>query len=366
MSDYHIFHSVNRWLPPTAGWINDQIELFNNEQQTVLADHWIDNPFKDRKVVQESPSFLSRWFGKDFRSSEIRKHARKTKILFSHFGNRAWADRELEVDVRIARFYGYDLHRLPYEDSVWHQRYQELFTLSDLVLTEGPYMKNELVGMGCPEEKLRVLPLGVHLPESFTPRIKAEVPQVLIAGAFKEKKGILDGLKAFEQLHSSGFQLKLHLVGDTINATETDKKYGEQVQKFMHNSPAKEAIEWHGFVKRDALMKIATKCQCALLPSKWAADRDCEGGFPVAFLDLMSTGLPIVSTYHCDIPFAVNTTNGILVNEGDCDAMASALVELLTQKDLTAASTAAYKTVKEQFNWALLKPQYHETIVEQW
>lgn len=327
-----------------------------------MADHLVESSFKDRKVVQESPSFMSRWFGKDFRANEIKRHSGSTRILFSHFGNRAWADRTLEVDQRIARFYGYDLHRLPYQDPVWHHRYHELFECSDLILTEGPFMKNELLGMGCDEEKLALLPLGIHVPDTFTPRQLSTAPKILIAGAFKEKKGILDALKACEHLYKSGIACSVHLVGDLINATERDEQYGARIQKVLANSPIKNQIEWHGFVTRPKLMEIAANCHCALLPSKWAADRDCEGGFPVTFLDLMGTGLPIVSTYHCDIPFAVNNNNGSLVQEGDIQGMAQAMAELLTER-LTKASEAAYQTVKEKFNWQTLQPLYHEAIL---
>ena len=33
---------------------------------------------------------------------------------------------------------------------------------------------------------------------------------------------------------------------------------------------------------------------------------DCEGGAPIVLLDAQATGLPIISTKHCDIPDEVS------------------------------------------------------------
>jgi len=362
VNDYHIFHSVNRWLSPTSGWIKDQIDLFAEPKQTILADSLVNNNEYGYEVVSRPLEKLPKWFRQDFRTQAMKRSPASKQILFSHFGNRAWLDRNLRADRRIARFYGYDLHRLPFEDIQWQERYLELFELSDLVLTEGPFMQKELVAMGCPETKTKVLPLGVHVPDVKPERRLRSTPNVLIAGAFKEKKGILDALIACQKILDSGQELSIQLVGDVINDTERDRKYAEQLRSLVENSSLGKRINWHGFVSRSRLMEIATTCHFAMLPSKWAHDRDCEGGFPVTFLDIMSMGVPILSTQHCDIPFAVSSENGALVEEGDVNA----LVEIghsLLNSDLTSKSIKAFETVQSRFNWSLLKSEYHQTIL---
>lgn len=39
-----------------------------------------------------------------------------------------------------------------------------------------------------------------------------------------------------------------------------------------------------------------------LLPSVTIKNNDKEGGAPVAILEAQATGLPVVSSYHADIP----------------------------------------------------------------
>ena len=338
--------------------------LFNQHQQTVLADQHIDNPYTKVNVHFKPNTALGKLVKRDFRNHIISKGRSERKILFSHFGNRAWLDLEVKADKRIARFYGYDLHRLPHESSHWTDRYLRLFERVDSAIVEGPFMKDSLKKMGCPEEKLTVLPLGVLVDEAFTLRQNGGTPQILIAGAFKEKKGILTALKSCQLLLEAGFDLYIHLVGSQINATENDRIYAEKVLKKMKAGVFKERLLHHGFVTREQLREIATKCHIALQPSQWASDRDCEGGFPVTFLDLMSTGLPIVSTNHCDIPFAVNNKNGAICAEKDIEGLATAVKMILRDENLAERSRAAYQTVKDKFNWEVLKPLYHQNILK--
>ena len=69
---------------------------------------------------------------------------------------------------------------------------RRLFAAADLVLCEGPTCV-VLVALGCPEAKVRVQPLGV---ETRSPRVRARrratdgLVRILIAGAFREKKGM--------------------------------------------------------------------------------------------------------------------------------------------------------------------------------
>ncbi|MGB0431165.1 MAG: glycosyltransferase [Bacteroidia bacterium] len=366
--DYHIFHSVNRWLPPTQGWITDQMELFDLAKQTVLADTFLELYPKKPKAYK-APKGIMLKLNPNFRIKRIEKTKCAKSILFSHFGNRAWHDLNVKCDRRIVRFYGYDLHRLPFENPIWDQRYQQLFEKADVIITEGPFMKSELVKKGCPVHKIQVLPFGVSkIKVLSTPNAQlqtGQIPKILIAGAFKEKKGIDTALLACKHFltENPNQKIEIHLVGDAVNTTDNDHLFNIQLQSLFNDRLIKPMLQKHGFVSRNELQQIAAKCDFALLPSQWAADRDCEGGFPVTFLELMAAGLPIISTHHCDIPFAVNNHNGILCQERDYKAMAAAIDQMLNPDVLCTKSIAASKTVDAHFDWKKLNPLYHQVIL---
>ena len=57
-----------------------------------------------------------------------------------------------------------------------------------------------------------------------------------------------------------------------------------------------------------------------------ASDGDTEGGAPVTLIELSATGMPIVSTTHCDIPNVVRDgKSGLLAPERDVDGLAERL-----------------------------------------
>lgn len=351
-------------MPPTQGWTQEQIDLFPAKQQCILAEKLTDVYPKSVEIIKKPNRLISKLRG-NYKANVLAKSKAEKRILYSHFGHQGWKDLSVPCDKRIARFYGFDLHRLPYQNPDWNQRYLELFDKVDLLITEGPFMKAELIKKGCPEYKIDVLPLGVYLDNNFEIRQKDAITKVLIAGTFKEKKGIDTALlacKAFITKHPKTL-VEIHLVGDLLNDTANDREFAKELEALFKDVSLKDKIRKHGFVSKEKLRGIAMECHFALLPSQWAKDRDCEGGFPVTFLELMATGLPIISSNHCDIPFAVNAQNGIICPERDIKALALAIEEMLEEDNLSNKSHWARKTVEERFNWEILKPLYNQSIL---
>jgi len=65
-------------------------------------------------------------------------------------------------------------------------------------------------------------------------------------------------------------------------------------------------------------------------PSVVAADGASEGGAPTTILEAQALGMPVLSTYHCDIPnVTVPGQSALLVPERDSKALAQALRSLL-------------------------------------
>jgi glycosyltransferase involved in cell wall biosynthesis len=79
----------------------------------------------------------------------------------------------------------------------------------------------------------------------------------------------------------------------------------------------------------DAVVELLQQASVFAQHSVIAANGDTEG-LPVAILEAMASGLPVVSTVHAGIPEAVeHGTTGILVAELDIRGMAEAIAALL-------------------------------------
>jgi len=65
----------------------------------------------------------------------------------------------------------------------------------------------------------------------------------------------------------------------------------------------------------------------ALVPSLHAADGDCEGGLPVAAIEMAATGLPLVASDHCDLPELVDPDrSGWIFPAGQCERLVEAII----------------------------------------
>ena len=74
-----------------------------------------------------------------------------------------------------------------------------------------------------------------------------------------------------------------------------------------------------------------------LYPSVTASDGDTEGGAPVALIEAMASGAPVVSSLHADIPEVVPDGRcGLLTEERDVEALAERLDALLSSPGLRA------------------------------
>ncbi|MEA2077651.1 MAG: glycosyltransferase, partial [Candidatus Marinimicrobia bacterium] len=86
-----------------------------------------------------------------------------------------------------------------------------------------------------------------------------------------------------------------------------------------------------------------------LLPSITAQDGDTEAGAPVAILEVQATGLPVISSYHADIPAAVVDGKSVLLApERDVETLAKHLWYLVEHSDVWGAMWRAGREYMEQ------------------
>ena len=226
-------------------------------------------------------------------------------------------------------FYGYDVNRLP-RARRWRASYRRLFASCVRVLCEGSHMAAELRALGCPPEKVRVHHLGVDLQRiEFRPRIwSSEGPlRVLIAAGFREKKGIPYAIAALGRLRRE-LPLEVTVIGDA-NGEARNRAEKRRILASIAASGLGDAVRMLGYQPQSVLMEEAYRHHVFLSPSVTASDGDTEGGAPVAILEMAASGMPVVSTTHCDIPEVLpGEVHHLLAPERDVDALAARLRSL--------------------------------------
>lgn len=219
----------------------------------------------------------------------------------------------------IVTFYGLDVNMLPTQRPEWRKRYQEMFAQADLFLCEGPFMAHSLVQLGCPPEKVQVHRLGVEVAKiSYVPRkLDLGTPlKILIAGTFREKKGIPYALEAVGRLHQNGAKVQATVIGDSARGLAMEEAEKQKIVGVIKQYGLESNVRLLGYQPFARLLAEAYEHHLFLSPSVQAANGDSEGGAPITIIDVMATGMPVVSTTHCDIPQVVlHETTGLLAEE---------------------------------------------------
>jgi colanic acid/amylovoran biosynthesis glycosyltransferase len=343
VSPINVAQMRSEWLPLSENWLHRMVtSLPVGVQSHVVCETALNLnrfPVESLHVTMEGP-WMRFWGYKRGIGRLVRRRARLAKlravsaqIVHSHFGPSGWESTELARRLgvpHIVSFYGYDVS-LPDNHATWRTRYRKMFDQASAVLCEGPHMAEQIVLRGADPKKMRLFHLGIDLnqfpyrPRQWTGR---EPLRVLMAGRFVEKKGMPYGIDALARI-ASRVPLEIHLVGDAGEAVNSrvEKK---RIMDAIERGGLSDRVVQHGMIPYASLVELVDLCHIFLSPSVRAADGDTEGGAPVAIVEMAASGMPIVSTTHCDIPYAIGgKNNALLAPERDVDALASLLLELV-------------------------------------
>ena len=366
-----VIHSFPVWLPQTQTWLYNQVRFlpadvachvvcertenlgqFGMANIHALREHSAPRYYWDKGLVKLGLRSHSGYLLERIRTLPA-------DLVHSHFGNIAWRDMHAcakDGTGQIATFYGRDVNFLPQSDRRWRQRYRELFASVDRVLCEGPHMAASVIALGCPEEKARVHHLGVSLDDlPFKPRSwDGRGPiRVLIAGSFREKKGIPFALEALGRLQGRA-ELELTIIGDADRSASSQEEK-RRILETIETSGLGQRVRLLGYQPYAVFLKEAYAHHLFLAPSITASDGDTEGGAPVSVIEMAATGMPVVASRHCDIPGIIeHGVSGMLAEERDVDGLVACLERLLDQPRIWPDMvTKARRHVEEEFDAVL-------------
>lgn len=342
-----VLHSFPIWLPQTQTWMYNQVaELQHLGADVHVVCERTENldqfGVANIHCLTDEPSWQQVW-DKGLRKLRLRRHldylvhvGRSTdaQIVHSHFGNVGWANlgavRKLGAK-HVVTFYGLDVNMLPQQFPVWRKRYHELFAQADLILCEGSHMAGCVVGLGCPEHKVKVQHLGVDVAQfNFQARQwqPGEMLRVLMAASFREKKGIPLAIEALARLRRD-IPIELTLIGDA-GQDESSQIEKKNIVAALERTGLKPFTRLLGYQSHARMLAEAYQHHVFLHPSMTAHDGDTEGGAPVCITEMLATGMPVVSTTHCDIPEVVGSDlHHLLAPERDVGALVACLNTLI-------------------------------------
>ena len=88
------------------------------------------------------------------------------------------------------------------------------------------------------------------------------------------------------------------------------------------------------YQSHQTMLKESYNHHLFLQPSVTANDGDTEGGAPVAIIEMLATGMPVVATTHCDIPEVTGPAFAhLLAPERNAAKLAACIQSLLDEPD---------------------------------
>jgi len=209
-----------------------------------------------------------------------------------------------------------------------------------------------------PELKVcRVLLNGADA-KLFSPRENApgaanEAPrQILFAGRLVKEKGVHVLLDAMRELERRGVAARCWVVGSTGFGGSTPDQY---VKKLQRNAPA--SVEFLGYKSGPELAQIFRDSSIYAAPSVW------NDPFPLAILEALASGLPVVASRRGGIPEAFIDGGGILVNPDSASALADAFERILSDTTLRKRlAMEARASFLKNFTWTIVGQGYREVI----
>ncbi len=181
-----------------------------------------------------------------------------------------------------------------------------------------------------------VLPNGVDLDAFPWPPPERREPVVLYVGRLGPRKGLLRLLHAFALLGRP--ELRLVLLGEgslrpRLEAEAARLGLGRRVV-------------FAGFADRATVARALARCRVFVLPSTYE-------GMPLALLEAMAAGAPVVTTPACRLPEFGADPPFLVAEDGDPRALARALADLLDSPDRARGlMLRARALVERRFTWA--------------
>ena len=247
-------------------------------------------------------------------------------ILHSHFGangNFGLILKEIGIaGVHITTFHGYDVNKvLACGDT---KLYRDLFESRGLFTVNTRFLSRQLQKLGCPKEKILVLPVGVCMAKFRFRARKLDIGQnveLLTVSRLVEEKGLQYMLYAVKKLVRLGYSIHYTIVG-----------YGplhENLNELSKRLGIDNRVSFVGAVAHDRIRPYFDNAHIFVLPSVMAKNGGIEAQ-GLVIQEAQACGLPVVASKIGGIPEGILIgESGFLVPEKDAGMLARRIKHLI-------------------------------------
>ena len=265
-----------------------------------------------------------------------------------HFVHSSWLRSPVHISRNRRDLYGFYQWLFTAFNARWEK---QAFQKAQVVVAVSEKVAQELVNIGVPRSRIRVIVNGVDL-EEFAPgpsnRQKLGLPEnvtlALFAGDIRTPRKNLDTV-----LHALAKVPDLHLV--VVGHTQ-----GSPFPELAASLGLSDRVHFVGF-RRD-IPEIMQAVDLFVFPSRYEA---CS----LVLLEALSSGLPVITATATGGGELVTPECGIVLSDSDdIDALAVGLMSLVSDIPLMQQMGKAARFVAEQHSWTTMAQTYVDLFEE--
>lgn len=205
--------------------------------------------------------------------------------------------------------------------------------------------------------KMQVVHCGVYLDDiAWRPDDRSD-DLIVATGRLHPIKGFDTLINALALLRDAGTPFRCRIIGDGPLRAE--------LQALIEQHGLQGRVELAGAQPQEVVQQWLDEAAVFALPCQIAADGGRDG-IPVALMEAMASGCPVLSCRTSGIPELISDgASGLLVPERDPAAFATALQRLLTDAALRRTlATAARERIEQQFDARTEARKLHQLMMK--
>ena len=343
----------DKLLLPSEGFIKTHYTAFDVANLVYVASHFGWRAAElDGQMMATAPDSLRRfWFKKTGRTSILPDlKALAPRSVHAHFGRGGALALPLAEALGVplfVTFHGGDATKETHQrrrliPTIYQRRLSHLQAYASGFLCVSQFVADRLAAQGFPKAKLITHYIGIDVSGMQQPEQRQG--RLLFIGRLVDKKGVDILLAAMRRLHQSDSKTVPGL--DIAGSGPLEAELRAQAADLP-------SVQFLGWQTPEQLSRILHKAQAVVVPSRIAADGDCEG-LPTVVLESIRAGVPVVASDHAGIPEIIrHEETGFLVPENDPDALAAALLTAgQTGDEMRQMVARAQQRLQRDFNAA--------------
>lgn len=291
-----------------------QLNLVNDGSYTSFAEA-IEAQIKDTEIIHDHGA----WLPSNLASFKMAKKYKKAFILTTRGMFEPWALNHKKWKKRLA----------------WWLYQKRILMNADAIHATSEREVHNLRALGC-QQDICIIPNGVDFPETLPSPNKHELKTLLFVSRIHKVKGLMKLLKAWEQINSEGWQLKI--------AGPKEGGHQDELEAYINQHHLKN-ISFLGSLNDEKKWREYVNADLFVLPTY-------SENFGVVVAEAMAAGLPVITTKGAPWKMLEDKKCGWWIDIG-VEPLVLALQESmgLSDNERMSKGKIAQKLAYENFSW---------------